>query len=181
MGDKNIRQKKNTPMIRAVMPLDHHRLHIEFGSGNVLELNMENRLRTTRYYDLNSDEVFRSASTDGVKIMFHTGTNLELEIFPREAVRLAMKSPGEVMGILQTKLLESGRIWLEMKSGSILALNLNGWLGTNRYSPLKKPEVLQSISTDGEHLIFSDVLKIEEEELVRLTLMVPPPVEESAV
>ncbi len=170
------RQTKKIPTIQAVTPLDRHRLHIEFGSGSVLELNMENRLRTARYYDLNSDTVFGSAVTDGAKIIFDTGTNFDLEIFAREAVRLAMKSPDEINGIMRIQALESGRFRLEMKSGSILTLNMENHLHTIRYIPLQEPEVLQSVSTDGENLCFGQILKIDAEELTRLVLTVSPAV-----
>lgn len=181
MTGRKSRQEKEIPTIRAVTPLDRRRLHIEFGSGSVLELNMENRLRTTRYYDLNSDAIFRSAATDGEKITFDTGTNFELEIFPREAVGLAMKSPDDVKGILRIQPLENGRLRLEMKSGSVLTLNLESRLHSIRDSSQKEPEVLLSVRADGENLLFGDALKIDEEELIRLTLAVPPSVERGAM
>lgn len=170
MEDENSQQKKNSPAIRAVNPLDRRRLHIEFVSGSSLELNMENRLHTTRYYDLNSDAIFRSVSTDGEKLFFDTGSSFGLEILPREAVHMAMKSPGDAMGILRIQSLERGLLHLEMKSGSSLTLNLESWMNLPRYSPLKKPEILQSISTDGENLFFGNTLRIEEEKLIRLML-----------
>ncbi|HBC91977.1 MAG TPA: hypothetical protein DCZ10_03490 [Pelotomaculum sp.] len=173
------KQEKDIPMIQTVTPLDHYRLHIELGSGSVLELNMENRLRTNRYCDLNSDAVFRSAVTDGTKIIFATGDNDELEIFAREAVGMAMKAPGESVCILHIQPLENGRLRLEMKSGSTLTLNMENRLHTIRYSPLKEPEVLQSVSTDGENLFFGDVLNIDAEELTNLALTVPPAVKEN--
>lgn len=174
MAGKKSRQEKDIPMIQTVTPLDHYRLHIEFGSGSVLELNMKNRLRTTRYYDLNSDALFRSAITDGTKIIFAAGSNDELEIFAREAVNMAMKAPGESMCILRIQPLDGVRLRLEMKSGSILMLNMANRLHTIRYSPLKEPEVLQAASTDGENLFLGDVLKIDAEELTNLALTVPP-------
>lgn len=152
-------QKMKIPIIRMVTPLDHHQLHIEFGSGSVLELNMENRLRTNRYYDLNNDAVFRSASTDGSKIIFDTGTRFELELYARETIDRSIRDPDGSMGIRHIWPLENGRFRLEMKSGSVLTLNMEHWLDTARYSPLKVPEVLQSVSTDGENLFFGDVLK----------------------
>lgn len=170
MEDEKSQRKKDSPVIRVINPSDRHRLHIEFTSGSILELNMENRLHTTRYYDLNIDTIFRSVSTDGEKIFFDTGSSFKLEILPREALHMAMKSPGDVMGILQIQSLEHGLLRLEMKSGSILTLNLKNRLQIPRYSLLKKPEILQSVSTDGENLIFGNILKIEEEELARLML-----------
>lgn len=181
MIGRKSRQKQELPTILAVRPLDHHRLHIEFCSGSVLELNMEIRLRTNRYYDLNSDTVFRSAITDGEKIIFDTGTSFELEIFPRQAMSMARKLPGDSGGILLVQALESGRLRMEMKTGSILTLNMERRLHTIRYSPLKEPEVFQSVRTDGETLFFGDVLQIDEEELNLLTLRVPPSGEEEGI
>lgn len=169
------------PIIQTVTPLDNHLLHIEFGSGSVLELNMENRLCTTRYYDLNDDRVFRSAVTDGSKIIFDTGTGFELEIFARETVDRAIRDPDGSMGILHIQPLENGLFRLETKNGSILMLNMESWLQTTRYSPIKKQEVLQSVSTDGENLFFGDILKIHVEELTNLTLNLPPVVKEDEI
>ncbi|TWH57771.1 hypothetical protein DesLBE_2061 [Desulfitobacterium sp. LBE] len=171
-------RKQKIPIIRTVTPLDHHRLHIGFGSGSVLELNMENRLCTNRYYELNDDAVFRSAVTDGSKIIFDTGTRFKLEIFARETVDRAIRDPDGGMGILRIQPLENGSLRLEMKSGSILMLNMENWLHTIRYSPLKEPEVLQSVSTDGENLFFGDILTIDLEELIMLAISIPPVVSE---
>ena len=180
MIGRKSRRGQEFPTIQAVTPLDRRRLHIEFGSGSFLELNMENRLRGVRYYDLNSDTVFRSAVTDGDKIIFDTGTSFELEIFPRQAISMAWKLPDDSGGILRVQALENRRLRLEMKTGSILTLSLESCLHTIRYSPLKEPEVFQSVRTDGETLFFGDVLQIDEEELILLTLRVPPPAGEDA-
>lgn len=176
MGEKT--QKKKLPIIRTVTPLDHRRLYIEFGSGSVLELNMENRLRTNRYYDLNDDTVFWSAVTDGSKIIFDTGSQFELEIFARETIDRAIRDPDGGMGILHIQPLENGSLRLEMKSGSILMLNMENWLHTISYSPLKESAALQSVSTDGENLFFGEVLKIDLEELIKLALTIPPAAKE---
>lgn len=178
MAGKKSLEKKDIPMIQTVTPLDQHRLHIEFGSGSVLELNMENRLGTNRYYDLNNDTVFRSAVTDGAKIIFDMNPKYELDIFAREAMNMAMKAPGESMCILSVQPLGNNRLRLEMKSGSILILNMENWLDTVPYSPLKESEVLQSVSTDGEKLSFGHILKIEAEELTNLALKIPPLIKE---
>ena len=45
MAGEASRQKQAFLTIQAVTPLDHRRLHIEFGSGSILELNMENQRR----------------------------------------------------------------------------------------------------------------------------------------
>ncbi len=178
MAGKKSLEKKDIPMIQTVTPLDHHRLHIEFGSGSILELNMENRLGTNRYYDLNNDTVFRSAVTDGAKIIFDMNPKYELDIFPREAMSMALKAPGEAMCILQVLPLEKDRLRLDLKSGSILLLNMENWLPAIRYHPLQEPETLQSVSTDGENLFFGPILKIDPEELTNLALKIPPAIKE---
>lgn len=171
-------QKKKIPVIQTVTPFDYRKLHIEFGSGSVLDLNMENRLRTNRYYDLNDEGVFRSAVTDGSKLIFNTGSRFELEIHARETIDRAIRDPDGSMGILHIKPLENGSLRLEMKSGSILLLNMENWQHTIRYSPLKETEVLQSVSTDGENLFFGGVLTIDLEELIMLAISIPPVVRE---
>lgn len=170
MADKLLRRAKKIPMILSVSSLDGHRLHIEFGSRSLLELNMENRLRTTRYYPLNDPTVFHSASTDGSKISFETGTTFELEMFPREAVNIALRAPGEGMLILRVQPVENTRIRLFMASGSMLELNMESHLQTACYSRLKDAELFRSVRTDGESLIFGDILQINEEELTVLAL-----------
>ncbi len=178
MAGKESRQKQERPTIQAVTPLDHHRLLIKFGSGSVLELNMKNRLRAARYYDLNNDGVFRSAVTDGEKIIFDTGTNFELELFARETVNLAMQPPDGAKSILRIGPLESGRLRLEMSSGSILTLNLEEPHTVGHPSP-EICKALRSVSTDGETLIFGDAPPLNQEALIRLALTGLPLVEET--
>lgn len=173
MAGVRLRQEKDIPTIEKVMPLKHHRLHIQFGSGSVLDLNMSNRLHTTRYYDLGDERIFRSATTDGVKISFDTGSDYKLEIFARETLDRAIRDLDGTMGIAHIRPLTKESLRLEMKNGSILTLNLAGWLDTSRYSPLKESAVLKSVATDGENLLFGDILKIDKEELTNLALTVP--------
>lgn len=180
MVGKESRQERALSTIQAVTPLDHRRLYIEFGSGSVLELNMENRLRAARYYDLNSDTVFRSAVTDGEKIIFDTGSDFELEIFARETMGLAMKPPDGVKRILRVQPVENGRLRLEMGSGSILILNLGGRPRTVGLHSPDASEGLTPVSTDGDNLIFGDSGTISLEELTLLALTAPPAVGENA-
>lgn len=158
-------------MIARVTPLDGYRLKIEFGSGSVLELNMENRLRTVRYYPLNDPRVFHSAATDGSKIIFDTQPKFELDIFAQEAADMALTPPDGGRAILQAQPLESCRIRLELGSGGALELNLENRLRTARYSPLEDGELFRSVTTDGENLIFGDILQIDGEELAGLALI----------
>ena len=174
-------RKKKIPAIRTVTPLDRPRLHIEFGSGSVLELNMENRLRTTMYFDLSDASIFASAATDGGKITFDSESSFHVEIFPVQAIHLALTSPDGNNGIRRVLPLENGQLRLEIKPGSVLMLNMASWLHTIRYSPLKDAAVLQSVSTDGENLIFGDVLFMDEDEWGMLALSVPSSAEEDAV
>ena len=171
MAGKQPQRKKKAPAILRVTPLDGHRLSVEFGSGSILTLNMENRLRTVRYYPLNDPRVFCSAATDGSKIIFDTSPKFELDIFAREAMDMAL---GGGAAILRARPLEHCRIRLELKDGSVLTLNMENRLHTVRYSPLKDTELFQSAATDGTNLIFGDVLRIDAEELADLTLTAPP-------
>lgn len=174
MAGKQPQRKKQAPAILRVTPLDGHRLSIEFGSGSILELNMENRLRTVRYYPLNDARVFFSAATDGSKILFDTSPKFELDIFAQEAADMALTWTGEGRAILLVRPLEHCRIRLELKNGSALELNLENRLHTVRYGPLQDTELFQSAATDGTDLLFGDVLRIDAQELANLMLTVPP-------
>jgi hypothetical protein len=170
MVGKQLSLKKKVPSILRVTPLDGYRLNIEFGSGSILKLNMENRLHTVRYYPLNNLQVFCSATTDGSKIIFDTRPKFELDIFAQEAVNMALMPKGGDRVILRVQPLERYRIWLELKSDSILELNMENRLNTIRYRPLKHLGIFQSVTTDGTNLLFGDVLQMDGEELMKLVL-----------
>ncbi len=174
MAGEASRQKQAFLTIQAVTPLDHRRLHIEFGSGSILELNMENHLRAARYYDLNHDAVFHSASTDGEKIIFDTGTSFELEIFAREAIALAMNSLNGAKRVLRAQPLDRGQLRLELASGSVLILNMGAHPGARGRDSPDGFDGSMAVYTDGDNLMFDDVHIISQEELTRLVLTAPP-------
>ncbi|MDD3228123.1 MAG: hypothetical protein PHE09_02800 [Oscillospiraceae bacterium] len=174
-------QKRKIPYVRAVTPMAHHRLYLEFGSGSVLDLSLEHRLRSARYYDLNDDRIFYSAVTDGSKIIFDTGTRFALELQADEAIERAVCEWDGTMTLPNIRLAENGQLRLEMENTSVLTLNMAYWLNTVRYSPLKESEVLQAVRTDGEALFFGGVLTISLQELTRLALTIPPAGKEETV
>lgn len=172
-------QKKKIPTIVSVTPVDDQRLSIEFGSGSLLDLNMQHRMRTTRHYDLNNPAVFRAAVTDGSIIIFDPNSVFVPDIFPREAVNMALRPlTHDAISFLRVQPLENSRIRLEMATGSVLVMNMENHIRTSRYSDLKDEELFRSVRADRESLIFGDalqgdVLRIDEDELTRLMLSVP--------
>ncbi len=167
-------KKKKTPTIQAVTPLDGYRIQLEFSSGSMLELNMENRLQTIRYYPLMDRQVFFSAGTDGSKIVFDTRPKFELDIFAREAMDMALKPPCGDAAILCVQPMGAGRLQLHLQSKSILLLNMEGWIHkAARYQPLMDAERFGAVSTEGKTLRFGDGLQIDAAELTDLALVVP--------
>lgn len=157
--------KQPIPVIVQVTPLDGHLLKIELGGGSVLELCMQNRLRTTRCYSLNDPKVFFSATTDGAKIMFGRGAEHELELFAREAAHMALHPPEGGGAILAVRPLQRRRIRLDLKGGSALDLDLG-----DRCGCLEDGELFDSVTTDGEALVFGSALRMGVDELERLML-----------
>ena len=179
MGEKTL-NKKNMPMIVRAIPLEGHRLNIEFASGSALLLCMQNRLHTTRYYALNEPQVFYSAASDGWKISFSKKPivekveKLEVEIFAREAVHMALHPPEGQKPILNAQPLPQHEVWLELAGGSTLLLNLKNRLYRDPYTVLQDKALLRAVTTDGENLYFNDALQIDLDELENLLLTDPP-------
>ena len=173
MGEKAL-NKKSTPMIVRAIPLEGHRLNIEFASGSALLLCMQNRLHTTRYYALNEPQVFYSAASDGWKINFGKKPKVEVEIFAREAVHMALHPPEGQKAILNVQPLPQHEVWLELAGGSTLLLNLKNRLHCAPYTILQDRAIFRTITTDGEKLYFHDVLQIGMGELENLLLTDPP-------
>ncbi len=167
------------PMIVSVVPVDDHRLSIEFGSGSLLNLNMLHRMQTTRHYSLSEPSVFCGAVTDGSKIIFDQNSEFIPDIFPQEAVNMALRAlPFDVISFMKVQPERNSRIRLEAATGSVLVLNMKNHLKTNRYSSLNGRELFMSVRADGESLVFGkasqgDALRIDEDELTYLMLSVP--------
>ena len=167
------------PEILSVVPALDHRLNIEFGSGSLLDLDMRHGMFTNRYYNLNKPEVFRAVVTDGDKLIFVPGDVFTPDIFPREAVNMALRKwYHDPISFLRVQPLENSRIRLEMATGSVLLLNLENHLRTNRYRVLQNEELFRSVRAAGESLVFStaeggETLRINEDELIHLMLSVP--------
>lgn len=52
--------------IREVYPLKDYVLRVEFETGSVVLLDMQNRLQGIRFRPLRNDEVWNSVCTDGI-------------------------------------------------------------------------------------------------------------------
>ena len=171
------RQKK-IPAIVSAVPVGDCRLYIEFSSGSLLNLDMRHRMRTTRHYSLSEPSVFRSAVTDGSKIIFDPNSAFIPDIFPQEAVNMALRAlPFNVISFLKVQPEKNSRVRLEMSTGSILILNMENHIRTRRYSSLNDDEMFMSARAEGEDLIFGtastgDILRIDEDELMHLMLSV---------
>lgn len=173
MTSRWLQRKEEIPAILSVAPVDDHRLHIEFGSGSFLDLDMRHCMLTNRHYNLNDPTVFRAVFTDGDKIIFVPGDPFTPDIFPRQAVNMALrKLYHDPISFLRVQPMENSRIRLEMATESALVLNMENHLRTSRYSTLQGEELFRSIRADGEDLIFGD-LRIGEDELTHLMLSVP--------
>lgn len=175
----NRQQKNKVPMIVSAVPVDDHRLSIEFGSGSSLDLNMLHRLQTTRHYGLNDTSVFRAAVTDGSRIIFDPSSVFVPDIFPQEAVIMALRAlPFDEMRFMEVQAVGSSRILLKMGTGSVIVLNMKNHIHTHRYRVLQDEELFLSVRADGEALVFGvdyqDIcLRIDEGELTHLLLSIP--------
>ena len=87
-------RSEDLPLIVEVVPLEGKRLRLIFNTGSELVLNMKNRLGTIRFYPLNDDDVFNSVSTDGFYLHFDVESNYALDFTLREALRMAISTPG---------------------------------------------------------------------------------------
>lgn len=66
-------------VITSVTALPGHRLRIMLRTGSVLELNMANRLNSTRYYPLRDEALMASVSTDGERLLFGKGVDHDVQ------------------------------------------------------------------------------------------------------
>lgn len=70
------------------------------------------------------------------------------------------------------------RLKVEFTSGSELLLNMADYLGSMRYCPLENIEVFNSVTTDGDKLIFDTrppfELEIQSDAAIHLALDIPP-------
>lgn len=173
MACEYLHRNEKVPAILRVTPLEDFRLKVEFGSGSILELNMKNKLCTVRYYPLNDPQIFQTVATDSSKIIFDKQPKYELDIFAQDAVKIALLPTGGSKAILRVQPLKNWRIRLELSSGSILELNLEHYQHTVCHNPLKNAEIFQSVTTDGNNLLFGDTLQITGDELASLALTIP--------
>lgn len=84
-------------VITGVTALPGHRLRIELRTGSVLELNMANRLDSTRFYPLRDEALMRTVTTDGGYLLFGSAPDFELKLSVRMAVLMALNQPGHTV------------------------------------------------------------------------------------
>lgn len=59
--------------IRDVEPKYGYRLLVELDSGNVIYLNMSEKIETVRFHDLQNTELFNQVETDGYALYWDFG------------------------------------------------------------------------------------------------------------
>ena len=60
---------------------------------------------------------------------------------------------------------------IEMNSGNTILLNLSQKLDTIRFYPLKNPAVFDSVSIDGDYLVFGNKVKIGATEVMDMVMI----------
>ncbi|NLO48883.1 MAG: hypothetical protein GX111_11280 [Clostridiales bacterium] len=166
-------RKEETPAILSVTPVGDHRLLIALGSGSFMDLNLRHCMYSNRYYNLNNPELFRGVFTDGYKIIFAEGDVFTPDIFPRQAINMALRTlPTKPISFLRVQPMENSRIQLEMATESILILNMEEHLRTGRYGDLPDDGMLPPVKADGADLLIGD-LRVGEDELTYLMLSTP--------
>ncbi len=166
MAEKKMPKGEKDTIIAKVSALDDYKLRITFTHGSILVLDMKSRLGTIRYYPLNDTEILHSAYTDGTKIIFDTKPKYELDIFPQEAMEMALTPSHDGKIILRAETLGKHKVYIDFASGSSMELDMKNHFEDVNYSILKDRELFHSMSTDGENLIFGEDLKIHIRELV---------------
>lgn len=73
--------------ITHVIPMENHRLEVQFDNGNSVILNFESRLQTIRFGMLSDSQTFNRASTNGLCITWDD----KLEVSVSEVFQLAQK------------------------------------------------------------------------------------------
>lgn len=183
-------KRMRIPQIRCVTPLPDFRLKLEFATGSMLILNMQDYIGTCRYYALHDVHVFNSVTTDGSTLFFDIKSTLDNVIIHADAaIRLALKISYGLMFRLRDEMaagqpegahirpnrrkekkireiqsvtpLPDYRLELALTTGSTLILNMADQLGQVRYAPLKDIHIFNSVITDGWSLIFDTYPKFE--------------------
>ena len=71
---------QNTRIFHAVTPMDDGCLQVEMESGSTVCLDMRRRLHSVRFGLLRNQDVFRSVTTDGYRLIFYQNSSEVLEI-----------------------------------------------------------------------------------------------------
>jgi len=67
--------------------------------------------------------------------------------------------------------MEGCRLHIEMATGNTVLLDLSPKLETTRFCPLKDPELFQSVSIDGDFLVFGSKVKIGATEVMNMVML----------
>lgn len=71
---------QNSRIFRAVTPMEDGCLQVEMESGSTVRLDMHRRLQSVRFGLLRNQDVFRSVTTDGYRLIFYRDGSEVLEI-----------------------------------------------------------------------------------------------------
>lgn len=67
--------------------------------------------------------------------------------------------------------LEGCQLRIEMATGNTVMLDLSLKLETNRFCPLKDPEVFHSVAIDGDFLVFGSKVKLGATEIMDMVML----------
>lgn len=67
--------------------------------------------------------------------------------------------------------LEGNCLHIEMASGNIVVLDFSGKLESNRFCPLKDPDVFRSVAIEGDFLVFGNKVKIGAAEVMNMVML----------
>jgi len=71
---------QNSRIFRAVIPMEDGCLQVEMESDCTVRLDMRRRLQSVRFGLLRNQDVFRSVTTDGYRLIFYQNGSEVLEI-----------------------------------------------------------------------------------------------------
>ena len=69
------------------------------------------------------------------------------------------------------KPLENTCLKIEMASGNTVVLDLSAKLESNRFCPLKEPDVFNSVAIDGDFIVFGNKVKIGATEVMNMVML----------
>ena len=70
------------PQITGLKPVDGYRIEIGFNNGNIIILDLKDKVQTTRFRELMDTDLFQKIKTDGNRIYWGEMTEISVtEIF----------------------------------------------------------------------------------------------------